>query len=217
MPGLLHLGCRPARWGSLPSYDEVERQLIPLATVTPAVAEMAVGAGIWKRTEPPRSCGCASSGWREGRHRRRRQVRRPRLGGNGGICGSWMYPIVLAGPEVSAHQNNSGPGIFWQRRACGLPARRRGCIFPPTLSIGADRAATIGNVDQHQDGLPRRAPSAHGCVNTARGHRGCGAAGKTIRASTRCSNRGHCLPFARNLQPDRRFNHASNLCFRFCL
>ena len=29
--------------------------------------------------------------------------------------------------------------------------------------------AAMGNVDQHQDGLPRRAPSAHGCVNTARG------------------------------------------------
>jgi hypothetical protein len=44
--------------------------------------------------------------------------------------------------------------------------------------------AAMGNVDQHQDRLPRRAPSAHGCVNTARGHRGCGAAGKPIRAST---------------------------------
>jgi hypothetical protein len=132
----------------------------------------------------------------------------------------------LPAQRFSAHQNNSGPGIFWQRRACGLPARRRGCISPPyPLNWRGSSSPPWGTSISTKMGCHGARPvpmdvstRPEGKTDLPRsGERmGEAVARRASRSGRVPDNRGYRLPFARNLQPGRRFNHASNLCFRFC-
>jgi hypothetical protein len=189
MPGLLHLGCRPARWGSLPSYDKVERQLIPLAPVTLAVAEMAVGAGIWKMTEPPRSCGCAKLVRGGGKA----------VTGDADKSGGHDLAAMGAFADHGCIQSCSPAQrfqptkiilvrVFFGRGACaGYQLGAEGAFLPPyPLNWRGSSLPPWGTSISTKMDCQRRAPSAHGCVNLPRRThgRGCGAAGKPMSAST---------------------------------